>query len=173
MRVPTRVLTVAAVLSAALLLVPKAATAQTLGEVAEKEKERRKKEKPAKVYTEGDLKKGGGNVSVVGPASTTSEAKPAEGAEGAAKEKEKTDDEKKAEQAKAWREKLDEARANVTRLSAEVTKLQTDANDLSGPLYSSIRTSLLNRLEEAKKLLAAAQQSVTDLEEEGRRNGYR
>ena len=47
------------------------------------------------------------------------------------------------------------------------------AHDVSQNLYGATRTGLLNRLEAVGKDLVTAQQSVTDLEEEGRRSRYR
>lgn len=61
----------------------------------------------------------------------------------------------------------------MTRLTAELDRLQVSLNDLSGPVYGSGRTALMNQFETTKTALAAARQKATDLEEEGRRNSYR
>lgn len=157
------------------------AGAQSLGEVAAREKERREKERQkhgtAKVLTEDDLRSGGkGTFSNAGSTAAAEgeaakEAPAAEGAKPAAKEK--SEDEARAEQQAAWRRRLDDANAQVVALTARVNELQTALNDVSGNLYSAGRTNAMNELDKAKADLAAAQQSVTALEEEGRRNRFR
>jgi hypothetical protein len=153
--------------------------AESLAEVAAKNKD---KDKKGKVYTEADLRGRPGAGSVSQPASdaavavpvTADAAKKPEGAAtGPEAEKPKTDEELKAEAQKAWQEKKAKAEADVTRLNNDIAKLQTALGDLTGPLYGGSRTGLLNRMDESKKQLAAAQQSVADLTDEGRRAGYR
>lgn len=166
---------------AAVLCAGALAGAQSLGEVAAKEKERREKERQkhgtAKVLTEDDLRGGGkGTFSNAGSTAASDgeaakEAPAAEGAKPAAKEK--SDDEVKAEQQAAWHKRLDDANAQVTALTARVTELQTALNDVSGDLYNAGRTNTMNELAKARAELAAAQQSLSDLEEEGRRNRFR
>jgi hypothetical protein len=196
----------------AVLVSASVAGAQSLGELAAKEKERREKERQkrggaTKVLTEDDLRGGGrgtmsnagavsnpeGEASAAAPAATASPAEgaaPADGAapatpaEGAAPAEaaqpaqpaqpaQKTDDEVKAEQQKEWRTRLQAAREEVTQLTDRVNRLQTGLNDLSGPMYGSTRTAMLEQWETAKKDLATAQQNVTNLEEEGRRKNFR
>jgi hypothetical protein len=175
------------------------AGAQSLGELAAKEKERREKERQkrggaSKVVTEEDLRGGGrGTMSNPGatPADTPAEGaeKPAEGAAPAdgtapadpskpaeakpAAPKEKTEDEIQAEQQNDWRTRLQTARDQVTELTDRVNRLQTNLNDISGPLYDATRNAMMEQWETAKRELAAAQQSVNDLEEEGRRRRFR
>src|SRR5262249_2087941 len=157
-------------------------TGQSLAGVAAKERERQEREKkkaggPAKVITEDDLRgRGAGTYSQ--PAATGTTASPAPGASpssGASPggEKPKTDEQIRAEQEKAWRDNLQKAQEDVTRISGAIDRLQGDLNDLTGTLYGASRTTLLNRMDQAKKELAAAQQKVADLQEEGRRNRYR
>jgi hypothetical protein len=169
-----------AVAAGALLVVPSALLGQSLGEAAAKEKARRKaleesRKKPTRSYTDDDLGRvKGTNASFP----TGSEAAPEESTEKKdggtpeAKEKEKTEDEKRAEASAAWRKKLDKANQDVTTLRDQANKIQTDANDMSGGLYSTRRTTLLNLLDDTKKKLAEAEQRVSTLEDEGRRNGY-
>jgi hypothetical protein len=85
----------------------------------------------------------------------------------------KTEDELRAEAEAKWRERLQQSRNDVSRLNAEADKLQTGLNDMTQNLYGANRTNAMNRLEEVKKQLAAAQTSVADLEEEGRRSRFR
>lgn len=175
--------TAGALLGAAILLLPPGAAAQSLGEAAERAKKERKG-KPAKVITETDLRRAGtvGTVTeapVVAAESETSEAPAKEGTAAPAKEgtaapaKEKTEDDLRAESEAAWRQRIQKAREDVTRLNAEAAQLQTSLNDLSQNVYGATRNGMMNRLEEVKKQLSAAQQSISDLEEEGRRSRYR
>ncbi len=177
-----RVLTGATLLVTALALTPAVAPAQSLGEAAAREKERKAKETkkpPAKVYTESDLGAGSGpgTVSQLGSTTPTSspdtKASPGTGGEGSETKAEKTEEELKAEQEKAWRDRRNNLQAEIARLTEVTNRLQTNLNDLSGPLYGGTRTSLLSQLEKAKSSLAEAQKMLGDLEEEGRRAGYR
>lgn len=178
-------LMVLATFSIALALPPHA-DAQSLGDVAAREREKREKaqkeksKSPAKVYTEDDLRGRAsslGTVSQPGASGVATEAKPegqaAPEATGQGDKKEKSEEEKRAEQEQAWRERLQKARQDVVQLTEKVNRLQTALNDFSGNLYGATRTNLLNQWEAAKKELAAAQQHVTDVEEEGRKSRFR
>ena len=168
---------------AALLASTALASAQSLGELAAKEQERREKERQkhggaSKVITEQDLRGGGrGTYSNAGATNPAPEASPSEAASpqpgASAAPKEKTPEDVRAEQENDWRQRIEKAREEVTRLSAELDRLQQSLNDLTGPLYGSGRATLLSRFETTKTDLAAARQKVADLEEEGRRNSYR
>jgi hypothetical protein len=174
-------------LTAALALLAGTAGAQSLGEVAARTKEKEKK--GAKVYTETDLRgrPGAGTVSQPeGPGAVASvdapkpegtaaegEKKPEGAAAAPAGEKPKTEEELKAEAQAEWRGRKTKADEDVARLSADVAKLQNLLGDLTGPMYGGGRTALLNRMEETKKQLATAQQTQADVDEEGRRKGYR
>jgi hypothetical protein len=54
-----------------------------------------------------------------------------------------------------------------------VSRLETALNDLTVPVYGATRTARVEAHQKAKQQLAAAQLAVADLEEEGRRNGFR
>jgi hypothetical protein len=168
-----RVFYAAALATVALLLVPSPSPGQSLTEAAAKEKARRKAAQKGKSFTDDDLRGGGGGtVSTGDPASGgSSTAKPAEAGKPGAKQK--TEDEVKAEQSAAWSKKVDTANKKVAVLQETIDKIQLDLNDMSGGVYSSRRATLLSLLEDTKKQLAAAQQSVADLEDEGRKNSYR
>lgn len=173
-----RMSTAGALLGIAILILPPPAATQSLAEAAERAKKERKG-KPAKVITESDLRRAGtgpGTVTeapVASETSETSETPAKEGAPAAPAKTEKTEEELRAEAEANWRERLQKAQADVTRLNAEAAQIQTALNDLSQNLYGATRTGMLSRLEEVKKQLSAAQQSVTDLEEEGRRSRFR
>lgn len=171
-----RVGTGAALVAAAFLMLPLAVSAQSLGEAAERAKKERKGTK-AKVITENDLRSAGSEVPVSSAETTApSDAKetPKEGTAAAAPATvEKTEEELRAEAEGKWRERLQKANDDVTRLRDEQSQVQRALNDVSQNLYGATRTGLMNRLDAVNKDLATAQQSVTDLEEEGRRSRYR
>jgi hypothetical protein len=171
------------------LLIPATSSAQSLADAAAKEKERRKGMTRGKTYTEDDLRRAGADPRAVAAASADSASTasaPAEGADasadkgekgetaGAAKgQKPKTDDEVRAEREKDWHDRMAKANAEVDRLKADIAVLETTLGDLSQNLYSSTRSAQMGRLEDDKKQLAAAEQKVAELQEEGRRNSYR
>jgi hypothetical protein len=164
----------AALLAAAFLAFPLAVSAQSLGEAAEKAKKERKGK--TKVITESELRRAGTSESPVSSTETTEAADGKETAKegtAAAPAKEKTDEELRTEAETKWRERLQKAQDDITRLSSEASQLQTALNDLSQNLYGATRTGMLARLDEVNKDLAAARQSVADLQEEGRRSRYR
>ncbi len=158
---------------------------KTMGEAAAATE----KKKPAKVYTEDDLHgraktgtysqpgaEGGSAMAGTSPSASPSpgDEKKTDAKPGAApSEKPKTEDELRAEQETAWRDKLTQAQADVSTWSAEVNRLQGGMNDNTGPMYGPGRAARADALENAKRQLAAAQQSVESLQEEGRRNRFR
>ena len=166
-----------AVAAAAVAVFALPSSAQSLAEVAAKSK-KKESGKPAKVYTEADLRgragASGSMSQMEGPAATS--AAPAAAAAGAvppAGQKPKSEEEERAEKQAEWRDRLQKAEADVTRISDEVNRAQTALNDISGPLYGGTRSGLLTRVEEGKRQLAIAQQTVLDIQEEGRRARYR
>jgi hypothetical protein len=167
-----------------LILTPSAfsvAEAQSMAELAAKEKEKRKAQKTGKVYDEYELKRSGQGIPAYVPASTTGSTTgstaaspaPTTAAAGQAGAKEKTADELQAEAEKAWRDKLQKANQEVQNLTDLQGKIQNGLNDMTGNVYGSQRTTLLGQLERVKADLAAAQQRVADLQEEGRRSRFR
>lgn len=157
------------------------APAQSLGDAAAREKARKEKaardgKRPTRVITEYELRSGGNAGTLSQPAaedaavaaSTTGAGGPAKA--GAA---EKTEDELRAERLQDWRQRLQEAQADVARLRARVDQVQSSLNDMSGPIYGPNRGVMASQLEQAKTALTAAEQKVAAIEEEGRRNRYR
>ena len=178
----------AALAAAASLVVPAGVSGQSLGDAAAREKERRKGK--AKTYSEEDLRRAGGSASSFETAppdesaategATTPEGAAAEGAaaEGSTKPetgapKEKGEDEQRAAQEKEWRERLKKSEDDVNYVIADIEKLQKSLSDLTGNYYSASRTNMLNRMDELKKKLATAQETLANVQEEGRRNRFR
>src|SRR4029079_18577540 len=130
----------------------------------------------SKVITSDDLH-GAGRGTFSNAGSTSAEGEPAkgEGKDGAAapaKDKEKTDDEQRAERQGGWRKRGQDTQTQVDALATRVASVQNSRNDVNG-LYSPARAELAGQFEKAKADLAAAQQQAADLQEEGRRNGFR
>ena len=178
-----RVFSLVVSLTALSFLLPVASSAQNLAEAAAKEKERRKG-LSGKTFTEEDLRRAGGARAresapadaAAQTADATAPAKDSAAKDGTAKEgtaKPKTDDEIRAEKETAWRQRLTQANADVTRLSAQAEELQRGANDISQNLYGASRANQVAKLDETRKQLEAAQNAVNALEDEGRRSGFR
>jgi hypothetical protein len=168
---------------AASLLVPSAAFAQSLADVAAREKERRSGQK-AKSYSEDDLRRAGGSISSFDTSSDDSTAPaeaaaPAEGGsgdgapqpEGATKEK--TEDEQRAAQEKTWRDKVQKAQESLNSTAAEIAGIQKSLADNTGNYYSASRTNMLNRMDGLTKKYAAEKDALDSLREEGRRSQFR
>jgi hypothetical protein len=177
-----RVFSLVVSLTVLSFVLPRTSSGQSLADAAAKEKERRKGH-IGHVYTEEDLRRAGGQRAREGaPAEVASNETAAPASESAAASKDaakegtakpKTDDEVKADREAAWRQRLTKANADVARLSTEADTLQQGANDITQNLYGASRAGQLARLEETKKQLAAAKDSVSALEDEGRRSGFR
>ena len=176
------VLAVAVVSALAWVASPAGADApRSLGEVAAQTK----KKKPVKVITEDDLRapRHGGSYSQpaaeggTSPTATTASpvpaGSPAPGAAAAPAEKPKTEDELRADREKEWRDKMTAAQADVATWTGEVTRLQASLSDNTVPMYGAGRAARSDALENAKRQLAAANQAVENLQEEGRRNRFR
>jgi len=187
----------AAALTVAALLLASVASAQGLGDVAAREKEKRKAAaKPAKVYTEGDIGRSMAPVSADAELPATAEQAaaqgqapaggqpaaegqaPAEGgapADAAAKTPDaaaKAEEEARAKAEEAWRKRLDQARKEEAVYKDVIDKLQLELNDTSQGLYNPGRASKIAFQEENRQLLAQTQGRIAALEEEGRRNQY-
>jgi hypothetical protein len=160
------------IVAAALLAVPAVVTAQSLGEVAAKEKERREKStKPSKSYTESDLRSGG-TLSGAGSAPSAEPspgASPAASGEGAAAE---PSAEQRAADQKAWQARRARIQGEITRINGAIASFQARLNDNTQPMYGPGRQSVVDNLERAKADLVKAQADLDAAEAEGRTNGY-
>jgi hypothetical protein len=164
------------------LLLPAPSNAQGLAEAAAKEKARRKALAPGKVYTEDDLRRAGGGSTTSSAPTTEPSPSPAGDAAGqkadpAAPSKEapkaKTDDELRAEKEKSWRDRLTKTNEQIGQLSSEISSLEALLGDPSQSIYGPNRAAQLAQLDESKSKLSAAQRTLSDLQDEGRRNGFR
>jgi hypothetical protein len=189
-----RVWHAAAGVAVTLLLLPASGSAQSLGEAAAKEKDKRKG-KTAKVYTETDLRRAGspGTLSMGGepadagagqegtpaadgqapPATDATGAAPGGEGQAAKPANQKSEEQVKAEAQDAWRKKLEKAQTDASTLREHIAKIQSDLNDTSISFYGSRRATMVGLLEQNKQKLAAKEQEITQLEDEGRRSNFR
>jgi hypothetical protein len=187
MRVPF-----AALAAVAIGLASMPASGQSLAEAAAREKERKEKASregkprpPVKVITEDELRGRMTSGTLSQPAADLSDSSstPAEGGDGTAVAAapapvarpgapEKTEEELRTERQAEWRNRLQASQAKVATLRTRREQMETELADLK-TLYGPNRASIANHLERAKADLAAAEQEVANLEDEGRRNRYR
>jgi hypothetical protein len=192
----------AAALTAAAILLASITSAQGLGGVAAREREKRNATpaKPAKVYTDREVASTPTNPSLEGESTTPAtegggtatagaQTQPAAGASSAPGSADEQTPEQKAAaaeekaaaaeaEAKAkaeteWRSRLEAERKVETRNAELIAKLEADLGDISSISFGPNRTRKMDLLEEAQKKLADTQANIATIEEEGRRNGYR
>ena len=72
-----------------------------------------------------------------------------------------------------WSKRVQQAQGDIAKTQQQIDTLQRALNDLSANLYGASRTQQIAQMEQAQKQLATSRQQLTDLEEEGRRNGWR
>jgi len=159
------------------------ASGQGLAEAAAKEKARRKGS-VTKVVTDYDLRgagraagltslDGGGPVEAASPAPAAAGGAAAEGAAQtlSAEDQARQDALREANQ-KAWRQRLQQATAQVTALESEIRLLENSTADLSGNIYSPSRAQQTQRLEAARGEIETARKNLENVQEEGRRNSF-
>jgi hypothetical protein len=160
--------------------------AQSLGDLAKKEEERRKKiPEAAKVYTNKDLSPAP-TSSTPPPSAAPGEPAPAAAAPGevpkdaAEKDKDKEKDPKKTQAYWAGRMKSlnDEVSRNETfaeALQSRINALSTDFVNRDDPAQRAVigqnRQKAMTELDRLKKTIADGKKAISDLEEEARRAG--
>ena len=168
----------------AVLALPTFAGAQSMAELAAREREKRKTQKPSgKVITDEDLRRGStgtgrGTVNTApGESAPATAASPAAGgaqpAAAAGAQKPKTEEELRAEQEQAWRERLKKAQAEVQRVTLALETVNRSLSDMTGNLYGAQRTTLLAEADKLKIEQQVVQQQLAAVEEEGRRSRFR
>ena len=158
--------------------------AQSLGELAKKEQERRKSLPTAKkVYTDDDLKK----IAAASGIATDQPAKPADGAKaadpGTPADPAKAADKDKAEAAPTegqWRARMTAARDALRRNEMFAEALQSRINGLTADFtarddpyqraqIADNRQKALAELDQVKRDIETSKKGITDIEEEARR----
>ncbi len=176
-----------ALLAGVLLTVALPAPAQSLGELAKREAERRKTAPPAaKTYTNDDLKQMPPPATATKPADAKDSAKPAAAAKpGEKAEPEKVDSTKPAEPAKDeayWRGRITAAREDLRRNEAFKEALQTRVNALSADFanrddpyqrakIADDRQKALAEMARLTEDIDKGNKLIADIEEEARRAG--
>lgn len=161
-----------------------ALSAQSLGDVAKKEQQRRKTARSTggKVYTNKDLGPAGtapAPAAAPAPAPATQTAGPG-GTEPSASAENKGQDPRKTEE--YWRKRIEAARAEIQRNELFLDALQTRINALSmdfvnrdDPAQRAViandRDKALAEMTRVKDSLAALKKQVDDIEEEARQAG--
>ncbi len=157
-------------------------SAQSLGDVAKKEQQRRKttKSTSGKVYTNKDLGPGGiAPAPAPAPPPASQTAGPG-GAEPAASAAQTVQDPRKTEE--YWRKRIETARAEIQRnelfldsLQSRVNALSTDFVNRDDPAQRAVigndRIKALAEMDRVKEALAALKKQVDDIEEEARQAG--
>lgn len=158
------------------------ASAQSLGDVAKKEQQRRKRTKTAaKVYTNKDLGPDATKAAPapLPPASTT--AGPG-GSEAAPPAPESAGEQDPRKTEAYWRERMEAAKAEIQRNELFLEALQSRVNALSTDFVSrddpaqraviaSDRQKALAEMDRVRQSIASLKQQIADIEEEARQAG--
>jgi hypothetical protein len=180
-------------LAAMLFLGGSAARAQSLGDVAKKTEETRKKtaKAPTKVYTNDDLKKyapppaPADAAGAAGAAAAPSGEQPAPGEQpktGADQFKQQPAPPEEQKDEAYWKNLITTARAKLERDQSYFEALQTRINSLSNDFYArddpaqrdviwKQRTKALEDLEQLKKDIADDNKAIAKIQEDARREG--
>jgi hypothetical protein len=154
-------------------------SAQSLAEVAAKEKKRRQSMQGSdKVITNDDLGRAGKRISNPDAASAEAPATPeAEGDDAgeakASDQPEKTDAELRDEKRAEIQGKIDEQKKLIEEQQKKVDQAQLELNDLSDMTFGARRGGLMKTVEDGKAEIAKAQQAIEDLKDQARRAGVR
>ena len=182
-----RLLSVAALV---FIGVANVAAAQSLGDVAKKEEQRRKTVKSGKVYTNDELKRdptpsvpasaSTGTTSTPSASSTPSPAPASSGNNADKGDSANKDGSADKSDEKTWRKRITNARESLQRSQAFADALQSQLNALSTDFVNrddpiqrqqiaKQRDGVLAELDRVKKEVAAQTKAISDIQEEARR----
>ena len=182
-----RLLSVAALV---FIGVANVAAAQSLGDVAKKEEQRRKTVKSGKVYTNDELKRdptpsvpasaSTGTTSAPGASSTPAPAPASSGNNADRDDSANKDGSADKSDEKTWRKRITNARESLQRSQAFADALQSQLNALSTDFVNrddpiqrqqiaKQRDGVLAELDRVKKEVAAQTKAISDIQEEARR----
>ena len=125
---------------------------------------------PAKVFTNDDLINAKGNV-VVLPAPEGEEPSPDAGTATTATKPEPTEEEKRAQAGAALQKQIDEQAETIKVAQAAIADWERELNDLTNYTFGTKRAAVMQSIDEARKVVADAQKSIVDLEDQARRQG--
>jgi len=182
-----RLLSVAALV---FIGVANVAAAQSLGDVAKKEEQRRKTVKSGKVYTNDELKRdptpsvpasaSTGTTSTPGASSTPAPAPASSGNNAGKDDSANKDGSADKSDEKTWRRRITNARESLQRSQAFADALQSQLNALSTDFVNrddpvqrqqiaKQRDGVVAELDRVKKEVAAQTKAISDIQEEARR----
>ena len=182
-----RLLSVAAVV---FIGVANVAAAQSLGDVAKKEEQRRKTVKSGKVYTNDELKRdptpsvpasaSTGTTSTPSASSTPAPAPASSGNNAGKDDSANKDGSADKSDEKTWRKRITNARESLQRSQAFADALQSQLNALSTDFVNrddpiqrqqiaKQRDGVVAELDRVKKEVAAQTKAISDIQEEARR----
>ena len=182
-----RLLSVAALV---FIGVANVAAAQSLGDVAKKEEQRRKTVKSGKVYTNDELKRdptpsvpasaSTGTTSTPSASSTPAPAPASSGNNAGKDDSANKDGSADKSDEKTWRKRITNARESLQRSQAFADALQSQLNALStdfanrdDPIQrqqiAKQRYGVVAELDRVKKEVAAQTKAISDIQEEARR----
>ena len=182
-----RLLSVAALV---FIGVANVAAAQSLGDVAKKEEQRRKTVKSGKVYTNDELKRdptpsvpasaSTGTTSTPSASSTPAPAPASSGNNAGKDDSANKDGSADKSDEKTWRRRITNARESLQRSQAFADALQSQLNALSTDFVNrddpvqrqqiaKQRDGVVAELDRVKKEVAAQTKAISDIQEEARR----
>lgn len=142
----------------------------SLGEIAKREKKRRKAVAatgvPTRTITDANLGSSPGAVPA-GEAGTAEAAPTA--SPGASPEK--PDDQLRAEKRAELQQKVDEQKARMDKVRTLMADAQAELNDAANQTVGGRRGALMKLLDDGRAELAACEQRIAEVEEEARRAG--
>jgi hypothetical protein len=155
-----------------VLVAPVLVHAESLGEVAARERKKKEGKPAGKVITEADLGKHGRGTynnpddpSSNPPPDAPAPAGSSGGGASASGEKPKTDDEIRADNEKSWRDKLAQKNKEIANIRTRITQLE-NSNAFANP-------STAQEIESLKGQLKTAETELQTLETERQRQGYK
>ena len=160
-----------------LVVTAQAAQEESLAEKAERAKAKKpapaaSPSAPAKVFTNDDLINAKGNV-VVLPAPEGEEPALDAGTAATATRPEPTEEEKRAQAGAALQKQIDEQAETIKVAQAAIADWERELSDLTNYTFGTKRAAVMQSIDEARKVVADAQKSIVDLEEQARRQGVR
>ena len=128
---------------------------------------------PAKVFTNDDLINAKGNVVVLPAPEGEEAAGPGAAAGGTTSKPEPTEEEKRAQAGAALQKQIDEQAQTIKVAEAAIVDWERELADLTNYTFGTRRAAVMQSIDDARKVMADAQKSIADLEDEARRQGVR
>ncbi len=125
---------------------------------------------PAKVFTNEDLANAKGTVIVL-PAPEGEEPASAEGSAQKSATPERTEEEYRAQAGAALQKAIDRQADVIKEANKAIQGWEAELNDITNYTFGTRRAALMQSVDEARQAIAAAQQSIGELEDQARRQG--